>query len=296
MKRIFFSWQSELPSRSNRTFIQTALEGAVSALGATETLMEAVIDRDTLDVPGAPNILTTIFDKIASADAFVADVSIMDIKAQRPCPNPNVLVELGYALRALGESRILLFMNSFFGPVEKLPFDLRQLRTFVYECDPETADKASIRKPFAATIQSGLRAIFSQLPTHRYPDVRVNATRGVLRPGVREEQTAVVSITIANQSAAAVHLSSIGLVLPPDPDGTPKGLWPERDAMGRANSGGRIEPGDRYDFFFDEKGFLDLLDEYPIVCVEATDRIGRHFRSNEVEFTKLVAELRGQHA
>src|SRR5215218_9120508 len=78
MWRIFYSWQRDLPSKCNRAFIEDALEIALKALGSGETLFEAVVDRDTLDVPGAPNIVSTIFDKIRSRDAFIADVSIID--------------------------------------------------------------------------------------------------------------------------------------------------------------------------------------------------------------------------
>jgi hypothetical protein len=66
-----------------------------------------IIDRDTKDVPGAPHIARTILEKVAAADVFVADVSITQgTGGHRATPNPNVLIELGYAMCSLGDSRM----------------------------------------------------------------------------------------------------------------------------------------------------------------------------------------------
>src|SRR5215472_9503685 len=76
-KIVFYSWQSDLPNACNRGFIQDALENAAGAITADDTVeVEPVVDRDTLGVPGAPDIASTIFSKIVAADVFVADVSI----------------------------------------------------------------------------------------------------------------------------------------------------------------------------------------------------------------------------
>src|SRR5687768_9999122 len=113
---VFYSWQSDLPNATNRGFIQTALEGAAKAIRRDESVeIEPVIDRDTSGVPGSPDIASTIFGKIERAKVFVCDVSIINQKAvylkdsdgvlepdpdraPRPTPNPNVLLELGYAM------------------------------------------------------------------------------------------------------------------------------------------------------------------------------------------------------
>src|SRR5262249_19893931 len=126
MKQIvFYSWQSDLPNACNRSFIQRALEDAAATIKADDTVeIEPVVDRDTLGVPGAPDIASTIFAKITAADVFVADVSIVNRGDRRATPNPNVLIELGYALRTLGHQRIIPVFNSAFGKIEELPFDL----------------------------------------------------------------------------------------------------------------------------------------------------------------------------
>jgi hypothetical protein len=96
---IFYSWQSDLPNATNRGFIERALQAAAAAIRDDDSLtVSPVIDRDTLGVPGAPDIATTIFAKIDSAAVFVCDVSIINAgQPSRPTPNPNVLIELMFS-------------------------------------------------------------------------------------------------------------------------------------------------------------------------------------------------------
>ncbi len=119
---IFYSWQSDLPNATNRGMIERALENVARAIRQDESIqVEPVVDRDTAGIPGAPDIAATIFEKIAAAQVFVCDASIINQGATKPAPNPNVLIEFGYALRELGPRRIV---NQAFGLVEQLPFDL----------------------------------------------------------------------------------------------------------------------------------------------------------------------------
>src|SRR5687768_5550906 len=99
-RKVFYSWQSDLPNATNRGFILTALEAACAEVAKDVAVEERPeVDRDTQGVPGAPDIAATIFAKIDSADVFLADISIVaQADGERPCPNPNVLIELGYAI------------------------------------------------------------------------------------------------------------------------------------------------------------------------------------------------------
>jgi hypothetical protein len=157
---VFFSWQSDIRAAACRTLIQQALEGAAKTIACDDSIaVEPVIDRDTQDVPGAPDIGATILAKIDSAAVFVADVTIVGATASgKPTPNPNVLIELGYALRTLGWARILLVQNVAFGGPEALPFDLRQKRAIVYNC-PENAERAPERRALQAKLEVALRDI-----------------------------------------------------------------------------------------------------------------------------------------
>jgi len=103
---VFYSWQSDVLSKQNRSLIEDALERAVKTIRNDGSLqVEPRVDQATQGVPGAPDIASTILSKIAAAGAFVADVTIINPGAKRLTPNPNVLVEYGYALHALGQER-----------------------------------------------------------------------------------------------------------------------------------------------------------------------------------------------
>jgi hypothetical protein len=93
---------------------------------------ELAIDKDTAGVPGSPPITQTIFEKISQCGIFVADLTFIGKaeKTGKPIPNPNVLIEYGYALNAVTYSRIIAVMNTAFGePTEEnMPFNLRHHR------------------------------------------------------------------------------------------------------------------------------------------------------------------------
>lgn len=163
---VFYSWQSDLPNSSNRGLIATALELAVGNLN-DEFEVDAVVDRDTMGVPGAPDIGATIFAKIEAADVFVADVSFIGVAGDRKVSNPNVLIELGYALSCLGPDRVVLVMNTHFGDVENLPFDLKMKRATCYHSSPDDADRAKPRK----SLSKALGATFAHIARTRQSSV-----------------------------------------------------------------------------------------------------------------------------
>lgn len=159
--KIFYSWQSDLPNASNRGFIEKALENVSDKLKKDKAIeIEPSLDRDTAGVPGSPEIVATILKKIEDADFVICDITIINgAHADRPSPNPNVVFEVGYALRALGSERVLLVLNTEFGAVEKLPFDLRPRRILQYSMAAEAADRATERKKLENSLLEAIRAI-----------------------------------------------------------------------------------------------------------------------------------------
>jgi hypothetical protein len=164
---VFYSWQSDLPNATNRGFIQKALENAAKAVRDDNSLhVDPVVDRDTIGVPGSPDIASTIFEKIERAQAFVCDISIIsEPTAKRPTPNPNVLLELGYALKTLGPNRILMVFNDAYGGLERLPFDLRTRRVIRYHAMPDVHERSTERKQVEQQLAEGLRAILAGAST-----------------------------------------------------------------------------------------------------------------------------------
>ncbi len=141
---LFYSWQSDIINKLNRSFILDCLENAAKEFSKDERFsIDAVIDRDTFGMPGSPSIVESITAKIAKSDVFVCDITIINSSSNnRLVPNPNVLFELGYASAILGWERIILIQNSAFGGVDKLPFDLRGRRVLQYFLDEKLESKS----------------------------------------------------------------------------------------------------------------------------------------------------------
>ena len=130
MKTVFYAWQSDLPNRTNRTFIANCLGAAIENVNANRSPGEQlVLDKDTQDVSGMPVVSEVIFSKIANCAVFVGDTSFITTpQFARQSPNPNVLIELGFALASIGDRRIIGLFNDASGDAHDLPFDLRNRR------------------------------------------------------------------------------------------------------------------------------------------------------------------------
>lgn len=145
MTTIFFSWQSDLPNKTNRNLIENSIKLALKKMNQDSPYsLITEIDRDTKGVLGSPDIVDSILTKIDKCGLFIADISIINSSLNgKRTPNPNVLFELGYAVKCLGWDRVICVFNSDFGDVSELPFDLRNRRILTYETSniPETRKK-----------------------------------------------------------------------------------------------------------------------------------------------------------
>lgn len=185
--KVFYSWQSDLQGNKTKWLINECIEEAVEKCNIAVEGIEILADRDTKGKTGSPNITQTIFEKIDECDLFIADVSIVnsygiteddytddgaiDIdggtavgrpkdskKPQfRYSPNPNVLIELGYAVKCLGWEKVLCFFNTDFGKIEQLPFDLDHQRVTPYSLDVEVFE--GTKKDNRERVKKELRGI-----------------------------------------------------------------------------------------------------------------------------------------
>lgn len=167
---IFYSWQSDLPNSTNRGFIERALSDSIAAIRQDNQIqVEPAIDRDTLGIPGAPNIAEAILRKIDQAQAFVCDVSIINSRSKfRSTPNPNVLFELGYAYSKLGSGRIVLVFNTAYGRIEDAPFDLKQIRTITYSAHESSENKAFERRNLQKKLETAISAVILGKDEQKY--------------------------------------------------------------------------------------------------------------------------------
>lgn len=180
---IFYSWQSDTKPAANRSFIEKALESAIKDIQTDDKIsINPVIDRDTLSTPGAPDIGATIFEKIEKSQIFVGDVTIINshVKNGRPTPNPNILIELGYALKVLGWARIILIQNTFYGNVELLPFDIRQRRIMKYFSPDNSTSRSDEKNKLQNSLTEAITFILSSLDK-KNDMVSINISHEVLK-------------------------------------------------------------------------------------------------------------------
>lgn len=145
MRSMFYSWQSDLPNKKNRGFIDVCIDKAIKE--CNDLKLDIFQDRDTLNVPGTPDICETIFEKIDNCDFFIADISIINADYEcKKTPNPNVLIELGYAAKVLGWNRIICIFNNEYGKVSEIPFDLRARRILTYSSQNWDLNNPDIKK------------------------------------------------------------------------------------------------------------------------------------------------------
>lgn len=164
--KVFWSWQSDLPSKVSRSFVKDALTEAVAAVAIDLSLAEAdrpEVDHDTKDEPGLVEIVSTIFKKIEGASVFVGDVTpVAKTDKGKLVPNPNVMIELGHALKSLGHEKIILISNAAYGGgPEDLPFDLRHRRgPITFKLRPEDGPSriASQKGALVAALSDALRS------------------------------------------------------------------------------------------------------------------------------------------
>jgi hypothetical protein len=139
--KVFWSWQSDTPGKIGRHFVRDALSAAIEKLKETPQIEEPTarearsamhLDQDRKGIPGSPDLARVILEKIEESSVFVADVTSVGItttqnKGTQPKKviNPNVAIELGYALHALSDRALLMVMNEHYGSRADLPFDLQ---------------------------------------------------------------------------------------------------------------------------------------------------------------------------
>jgi len=212
---IFYSWQSDRPKNRCRNVIERALKDAIRRIAVDVQVEVAIrdgleLDRDTKNVPGSPPVFDTILEKIARSSVFVPDLTFVGNRSNgKPTPNPNVLIEYGYALSRPGHSRIVAVMNRAYGPptTEDMPFDLVHRRfPITYALPEDTTDEArrSAREALSKELETALRAIFTS------PDFSA-AAHAIERPRTSLDEASDYSEDLRYQDARAALTSGAGL-------------------------------------------------------------------------------------
>lgn len=186
---VFYSWQSDLQDKLNRTFIEEALNEAIDNISkSTDPPLKIVLDQDARGKAGSPDLASELFDKIKNADVFVADVSVVGVigsqMKRRHMPNPNVMNEHGFALHAHGQDRILAICNIWKATPEKLPFDIRHRRVIEYRVTPKTKDLSTPKKELARKIEIDLRQILAKRVAKTSREDSISIHKGMLMSAI----------------------------------------------------------------------------------------------------------------
>ncbi len=156
--RVFYSWQSDIDDKINRTPIRIALKEAALRVERKKSGISIVSDEATRSLPGAPYIPGKIVEKIENADIFIADLTTINSSApdgQRKCQNPNVVFELGIAVTHLGWDRVILLVNTAQGPITDLPFDFDRHRASPFHLSaPDPNAAAQLRNMLVDAIEA----------------------------------------------------------------------------------------------------------------------------------------------
>jgi len=203
---VFYAWQSDTDKGTNRNFIESTLQAALKNIeksGAIESSPR--LDKDTKDVPGIPEIASTILEKIRQSDCLLCDVSFVGKTLahcedkQKPLPNANVMIELGYALSELGWDRIVMVLNTATGKPEELPFDLRNRRwpiSYKLTASDNAGRKTEEKSNLAKQLQSAITHI-AKLPQRQ-------------KRGTTSQRLAALEEIVTKQSANINQTTTLG--------------------------------------------------------------------------------------
>ena len=170
--KLFYSWQSDTSPKTNKDFIEEAVQSALGRLNTSDDIeLDVAFDRDTLGIPGSPEIARSILEKIDQCSLFLGDVTIISkTESGKPTPNPNVLIELGYAAGRKSWEQIICIMNQEYGGPTKLPFDLRHRRwPILYRLsNTSSSEKLSEEKQrLSENIELAIRAVVENGILHK---------------------------------------------------------------------------------------------------------------------------------
>lgn len=173
---VFYAWQSDRPTKINRNLVRKALDEAAERITGDDSVgVDVLIDADTEGVVGTPPVTETILAKIAAADVFVPDLTfVAETDVGKLIPNPNVMIEYGYALHALTFKAMMPVMNTHFGPPESLPFDMGHVRhPTQYDAPPEISDveRRERRSKLSQTLEAILRLMIQDILSRSRTDI-----------------------------------------------------------------------------------------------------------------------------
>lgn len=145
--KVFFAFQMDIDDKFGKGFIQSAIE--ITTQKIKKDGIELILDYGFKNVPGTTVLIDEMLKKSRESDMVLVDLTftssknrffgkkysflkkeihISDQAVDKKSPNPNVLLETGYAWAQKGHYRTLVVMNEAFGLTSELPVDLEGFR------------------------------------------------------------------------------------------------------------------------------------------------------------------------
>lgn len=136
---VFYVWQSDY--NPSRTSIAEKLEEVAARLNGKHKLVVPLrIETAARVGDGATRIDVVLLQRIREADIVVADVTPVCAYDNRLMPNPNVLIEIGYALASRAPEHLMLIARRARiaellqqNPDARFPFDIDHVNRIEYE-------------------------------------------------------------------------------------------------------------------------------------------------------------------
>ncbi|MFS7190720.1 TIR domain-containing protein [Serratia proteamaculans] len=166
MRSIFYSWQADLDYEINKNVIKAAISIAINKtnLSIEDAMNNFLLDSDTTNRTGSPDIVNVILSKIDACSFFISDITPIAVAENgKKIPNPNVLFETGYAVGKKTFERTLFVLNEAYGKDVDMPFDLKTKRILSYTLHKEDGEdkKKEVIKRLASDVSKQLTAILN---------------------------------------------------------------------------------------------------------------------------------------
>ncbi|WP_434036323.1 hypothetical protein [Formosa sp. 4Alg 33] len=169
-------------------FIQNAIEIAIQKL--KDESIEVTLDYGFRKTPGTPLLIDEMLKKSTESDMVIVDLTFTSAKewlqakkykvfgkelrllnkvGDKKSPNPNVLLETGYAWAKKGTYRTLAVMNDAFGSPKELPVDLEGFRWGItYNLNAANyATRKAVRKELANDLYNAIKDAINAEASHQ---------------------------------------------------------------------------------------------------------------------------------
>lgn len=187
--KIFFAYQSDIPSNLNKDFIQSAIEIAIKKL--EKEGYQLTLDYGFRGTPGTPILIEEMLKKSKASDLVLVDLTftsskniffsrhskkltstslkVKKVKKDKYSSNPNVLLETGYAWSNKGYHRTLAIMNTAFGSPEDLSVDMLGFRWGItYDLDAQNySERKSKRRILADDLYNAFKTSLNSESTYQ---------------------------------------------------------------------------------------------------------------------------------